>query len=175
MKCEHLMPINNIIYYLISTFTKSNWVDHYVTVSCSSYFLPPRCPQVLPSFILIRAKLRWKISTMPKDGSDIHKFLPARYTDRNLWIWQVSLSQLENFQCSLVLPNLKNNHAVLFLKDMYWLFIYASIIHCFLLCWSIFPSCVVWINHKWWLYYIIIIVKMPQLFWTQFCALRHRT
>ena len=44
----------------------------------------------------------------------------------NLWISEASLYKLEKFQHSLALPNLKYICAVLFLKEMYWLFIYAS-------------------------------------------------
>ena len=43
-----------------------------------------------------------------------------------LWISETSLDKLEKFQLSLALPNLKYNCAVLFLKEMYLLFIYAS-------------------------------------------------
>ena len=35
-------------------------------------------------FILGGAELHWKFSTVQKDGSDIHRFLPAVCTDRNL-------------------------------------------------------------------------------------------
>ena len=44
----------------------------------------------------------------------------------NLWISEASFGKLEKFQCSSALPNLKYNCAVLFLKEIYWLFIYAS-------------------------------------------------
>ena len=37
-----------------------------------------------------------------------------------------SFDVLEKFQRSSALPYIKNNCAVLFLKQMYWLFIYAS-------------------------------------------------
>ena len=44
----------------------------------------------------------------------------------NLWISEPSLGILEKFQQSLALPNIKYNCAVLFLCQMYWLFVYAS-------------------------------------------------
>ena len=75
-------------------------------------------------------------------------FLPATCTDKNLWISEASLSQLENFQHSSALPNFKYNYAVLFLKEMYWLFIYAS--KCFLIdhhCKTL--DRIYWYSHKW--------------------------
>ena len=44
----------------------------------------------------------------------------------SLWISEAFLSKMEKFQCSSALLNIKYNCAVLFLKVMYWLFIYAS-------------------------------------------------
>ena len=47
-------------------------------------------------------------------------------TVENLWISRASLSKLEIFQCSWTLPNIKYNYEVLFMGQLYWLFIYAS-------------------------------------------------
>ena len=44
----------------------------------------------------------------------------------NLCISESSLGILEKSQRSLVLPNIKYNCVVLFLSQLYWLFIYAS-------------------------------------------------
>ena len=44
----------------------------------------------------------------------------------NLWISEPSLGILKKMQHSLVLPNIKYNCVVLFLSQLYWLFIYAS-------------------------------------------------
>ena len=44
----------------------------------------------------------------------------------NLWKSEQSLGILEKIQRSLVLPNIKYNCVVLFLSQLYWLFIYAS-------------------------------------------------
>ena len=44
----------------------------------------------------------------------------------NLWILEASLDILEKSQCSLALPNIKYDCAVLFWTQLYWLFIYAS-------------------------------------------------
>ena len=44
----------------------------------------------------------------------------------NLLISESSLGILEKFQRSLALPNIKYNFVVLFLSQLYWLFIYAS-------------------------------------------------
>ena len=41
------------------------------------------------------------------------------------WISEASLSKLEKFQCSWVLPNMKYISSILFLRQMYWLFTYA--------------------------------------------------
>ena len=41
-------------------------------------------------------------------------------------ISEPSLGILEQFQCTWVLPNIKYNCAILFLSQLYWLFIYAS-------------------------------------------------
>ena len=43
----------------------------------------------------------------------------------NLWISEPSSGILEKFQCSSALPNIKYNCVVLFLSQLYWLFIYA--------------------------------------------------
>ena len=44
----------------------------------------------------------------------------------NLWISDLFLGILEKIQCSFSLPNIKYNCVVLFLSQLYWLFIYAS-------------------------------------------------
>ena len=50
------------------------------------------------------------------------KWVSTMDNDGDLWISETSLSQLENFQHSLVLPNIKYNCAVLFCSHLYWLF-----------------------------------------------------
>ena len=77
-------------------------------------------------FILGRAELRWNFSTIPQDGSDINRFLTAMCTVRNLWISEPSWGIVEKFQRSSALPDIKYNFVVLFLRQMYWLFIYVS-------------------------------------------------
>ena len=44
----------------------------------------------------------------------------------NLWKSEPSLGILEKIQSSLVLPYIKYNCVVLFLSQLYWLFIYGS-------------------------------------------------
>ena len=44
----------------------------------------------------------------------------------NLWISGAFFSKLETFKCSLALPNIKYNYEILFLRQMYWSFVYAS-------------------------------------------------
>ena len=43
----------------------------------------------------------------------------------NLYISVATLRQLETFQCRSALPNIKYNCAVLFLRQVYYLFNYA--------------------------------------------------
>ena len=45
------------------------------------------------------------------------------YSAGNLWILEASLSQLEKFQLSSALPDIKYNCAILFLCEMYIMFI----------------------------------------------------
>ena len=78
-----------------------------------------------------RAELHWNFSSIPKDGSDIHRFSNRKWvstmcTVGNLWISEASLSKLEKFQCSLVLLNIKYNYAVSFWSQLYWVLIYDS-------------------------------------------------
>ena len=74
-------------------------------------------------YILGRAELHWNFSSWLRDASDIHRF-PALHMVKtnllleNLWISKPSLSILEKFQCSLALPNIKYNFAILFLCEM---------------------------------------------------------
>ena len=80
--------------------------------------------------ILGRAELRWNFSSILKDGPDIDRFSNRKWvltmcSVGNLWISEASLSRLEKFQCSLDLPNIKYNCAILFLCQMYWSFVYA--------------------------------------------------
>ena len=82
-------------------------------------------------FILGRAELGWNFSSILMDGFDIHRFSNRKWvltmcSVGNLWISEVSLSQLEKFQRSSALPNIKYNCAILFLCEMYWSFVYAS-------------------------------------------------
>ena len=63
-------------------------------------------------FILGRAKLCWNFSSILKDGFDIHRFSNRKWvltmcSVGNLWISEASLSQLEKFQRSSALPNIK--------------------------------------------------------------------
>ena len=65
------------------------------------------------------------------EGSDIHRFSNRKSilnmcTVGNLWISEPSLGILENFKHSSGLPNIKYNCIVLFLSQLYWLFIDAS-------------------------------------------------
>ena len=81
-------------------------------------------------FILGRAELCWNFSSILKDGFDIHRFSKRKWvltmcSVGNLWISEASLSQLEKFQCSSALPNIKYNCAILFLCQMYRSFVYA--------------------------------------------------
>ena len=68
------------------------------------------------------------------DAHDIYRF-PTVHTAEthflleNLWISEASLGILDKFQCSLDLPNANYDYGVLFLGQMYWLFIYALIDH----------------------------------------------
>ena len=115
--------------FAITSPDKSNWSLVWVQFHPRKLFQRKKYP--LLYFILGRAKLHRKFSTIIKEGSQIFSqiftdFLPATCTGGNLRISEASLSQLESFQCSLTLLNLKYNHAVLFLKEMYWLFIYNS-------------------------------------------------
>ena len=78
-----------------------------------------------------RPELRGKFSSMPKDDSDIDGFSNRKWVSAmckvgNLLISESSLSILEKFPRSLGLPILKYNYVVLFLGQMYWLFIYAA-------------------------------------------------
>ena len=73
-------------------------------------------------FILGRAELCWNFSSIPKDGSDIHRFsnrkwVSTMWTVGNLWMSETSLSQQEKFQCSSDLDNMKYNSALLFLNQ----------------------------------------------------------
>ena len=82
-------------------------------------------------FILGRAKLRWNFSSIPKDGSDIHRFSNRKWvstmcTVGNLGISGASLSKLKKFQCNSALPNIKYNCVVLVWSQLYWVFIYDS-------------------------------------------------
>ena len=75
-------------------------------------------------FILGGAELRQNFASMFKDGFDIHRFSNRKWvlamcSVGNLWISEASLSQLEKFRCSLALPNIKYNCAILFLCQMY--------------------------------------------------------
>ena len=61
----------------------------------------------------------WNFSSMPKDGSDIHRFSNRKWvlipcTVGNLWISQASPNKLGKFQHRSALPNIKYNCAVLF-------------------------------------------------------------
>ena len=47
------------------------------------------------------------------------------WTVRNLLISGASLSKVEQFQCSLALPNIKYDSAGLFWSQLYWLLVYA--------------------------------------------------
>ena len=81
-------------------------------------------------FILGRAELRWNFSSWLRDASDIHRFptlhmVNIHFLLENLWISKPYLSILEKFQCSLALPNIKYNCAILFLYEMYRSFVYA--------------------------------------------------
>ena len=65
------------------------------------------------------------------DTSDIcrfsnRKWVSAVCSGRNLWISEASTGVLEKFQCSSDLPNANYNCVVLFLGQVYWLFIYAA-------------------------------------------------
>ena len=63
------------------------------------------------------------------DTPDIHRF-PTEYMVKkqflleSLWILESSSGVLEKIQCRLALPTIKYNCAVLFLKQMNWLFMY---------------------------------------------------
>ena len=69
--------------------------------------------------------------SIPKDGSDIHRFsnrklVSAMCNVGNLWISEASLSKLEKFQRSSAHPDIKYNCAVLFWSQLCWVFIYDS-------------------------------------------------
>ena len=66
--------------------------------------------------------LRW----LDLDGPDIHWSLQCTWLLENLLISEPSKGIMENFQCSSALPNIKYNCVVLFLSQLYILFIYAS-------------------------------------------------
>ena len=74
--------------------------------------------------------LHWNYSTVPKDGSDIHRFSNLKWaltmwTVGNLWISGTSLSELKKFTHRSALPNIKYNCVVLFLDK--WLVIYSCL------------------------------------------------
>ena len=74
--------------------------------------------------ILGRAELYWKISSWIRDAPDIH-MVETHFLLENQWISELPLGVLEKFQPSSALPNIKYKYSVLFLCQMYWLFIYA--------------------------------------------------
>ena len=63
------------------------------------------------------------ISTPCRNFTD---FPTGMWTVGNLWISEASLSQQEKFQRSSDLPNIKYNCVLLFLNQLYWVFIYDS-------------------------------------------------
>ena len=82
-------------------------------------------------FILGRSELHWNFPSIPKDCSDIHRFsdrkwVSTMWTVGNLWISETSLCQKEKFQHSSDLPDIKYNCVLLFLNQLYWVFIYDS-------------------------------------------------
>ena len=68
-----------------------------------------------------------------RDAPDIYKFkvvhmVKTHFLLENLWISGASLGVLEKFQCSLAVPNIKYNCAILFcLKCMDHLFMLENI------------------------------------------------
>ena len=53
----------------------------------------------------------------------MHRVKP-QFLLENLWIWESSLSILEEFQCVLACPFIQYNFVVLFLRQVYFLFMY---------------------------------------------------
>ena len=136
-----LSPCRNFSNFFLKKTRFSNFCSHfsigvYEKIYFESYintqynWLQNNTAQLY--FKLGRAKLHWNFSSIPKDGSDIHRFsnmksVSTMYTVGNLWISCItSLSKLEKFQHSLALPNIKYNCAVLFWSQLYWVFIYDS-------------------------------------------------
>ena len=77
-----------------------------------------------------RADLHWKVSSCLRDPTDIYIFpivhmVKTYFLLENLSISEPSLGILQNFQHRSALPNIKYNCAVLFLRQVYYLFNYA--------------------------------------------------
>ena len=75
-------------------------------------------------------KIPWKVSSYLRDATDIYRFpivhmVKTHFLLENLSISEPSLGILQNFQHTLVLPNIKYNCAVLFLRQVNYLFNYA--------------------------------------------------
>ena len=85
---------------------------------------------LLESIFKYRADLHWKVSSCLRDATDIHRFpivhmVKTHFLLENLSISEPSLGILQNFQRRSALPNIKYNYAVLFLRQVNYLFNYA--------------------------------------------------
>ena len=83
-------------------------------------------------FILGRADLHWKVSSCLRDATDIYSYrfptvhmVKTHFLFENLSISEPFLGILQNFQHRSALPNIKYNCAVLFLRQVNYLFNYA--------------------------------------------------
>ena len=56
--------------------------------------------------ILCTANLHWNFSSIPKNGSDIHRFCSRKWV-----LTMCTVGNLWKFQCSMALPNIKYNGA----------------------------------------------------------------
>ena len=78
-----------------------------------------------------RPELRGNFSSILKDDSDIYRFPSLHMAETHFLLANPSISEsslgiLEKFPRSSGLPILIYNYVVLFLGQMYWLFIYAA-------------------------------------------------
>ena len=78
-----------------------------------------------------RPGLRWNFSRILKDGSDIYRFPTLHIAETHFLLENPSISEsslgiLEKFQRSLGLTIIKYNCVLLFLRQMYWLFLYGA-------------------------------------------------
>ena len=77
-----------------------------------------------------KGELTYFFSTLLRDAPDIHRYpiahtLKTHFQLERMWILEPSFSTLQTLLCTLALPNINYNCVVLFLSQMYRLFIYT--------------------------------------------------